>query len=451
MLYMNRILVVDDDFAIGRTLQLHLGGEGYDVTHLQSVEEALQKIASINPNLILLDLRLGGMGGLDGLPLFKAALPDVRIVIMTAHHDMDSTITAMQRGADEYLHKPLDLNELDEAVTKALAFQHYDGECQEIDIPDNVGRSLVGSCHAMKEIYKTIGMVSNTPATILITGESGTGKEMIARAVHQCSDRRDAPFVAINCAALIDTLLESDMFGHKKGSFTGATSDQQGKFQLAAGGTLFLDEVGELSLKVQAKLLRVLQEKEFTPLGSNKTITSSCRVITATNVDLQKAVEDKLFREDLYYRLQVINIAAPPLRERREDINDLVKTLLSRANKELNRRIVSVAPGVMALISAYDWPGNVRELENVLIKAVALCQGNTLTLDLFPEKMHAVNVNVDVHLSHEYDSQSLQEIERRHVSSVLDKMGGHKGKTCEILGVSRPRLQRLISQYNLAY
>ena len=311
---------------------------------------------------------------------------------------------------------------------------------------------MAGSSPAMRNIFKTIGRVAQSPATVLITGESGTGKELVARAIHFSSERASGPFIAINCAALVENLLESDMFGHEKGAFTGAINKQAGKFSLANNGTIFLDEVGELSLSMQAKLLRVLQEKEFIPVGGKITQTTNARIIAATNVNFSEQVEQGGFREDLFYRLQVINIHLPPLRERKEDIFDLTQALLVRANKEMNRNVNRVAVDVMQALHDYDWPGNIRELENILIKSVAMSPRDIITADLLPDKiMHHISTSSRVIESETEDLShlSLQDIEKRHIQRVLEITNGHKGKSCDILGISRPRLRRLIKQYNL--
>jgi DNA-binding NtrC family response regulator len=447
---MSKILIVDDDQAICRTLQIHFEDEGYQVQLAHNVQQGLDKAQHFQPQLIILDIRLGGLTGLEGLPKFKAQLPHSRIIMITAFHDMESTIEAMQKGADEYIHKPIDLDQLDEAVTKSFTYsyhnqhQHHDA----VEINNKKPQFMVGSSRAMCDIYKTIGRVAKTSASVLITGDSGTGKEMVAKALHKASFPETAPFIAVNCAALVDTLLESEMFGHRKGAFTGANQDQLGKFQLAQNGTLFLDEVGELSPTLQAKLLRVLQEKEFTPLGAKEAIKTNARVITATNIDFEKALDDKKFREDLYYRLQVVNIHIPPLQQHREDIPELVHALLNKSNRELETNVKRISNDVMQALQNHTWPGNVRELENCLTKAVAICPSELLTLDLFIDTLNLAT-DKSVTNNHFNLQQSLQDIEKVHVSRVLKDVQWHRGKACEVLGVSRPRLQRLIVQYDL--
>jgi len=284
--------------------------------------------------------------------------------------------------------------------------------------------------------------------TVLITGDSGTGKELVARAIHDAGADPSGPFVAVNCAALVETLLESELFGHEKGSFTGATTRQSGKFALAAGGTILLDETGELPPTIQAKLLRVLQEKEYVPVGGAEVLRSDARVIATTNVDLLDRVRQGRFREDLYYRLKVVTIHLPPLRERREDIYDLVPALLARINRDLRRKVTGWSQSVMDSFLAYDWPGNVRELENVLMKAVALCPGNNITQNLIPESIRS-NAGPATGEEKPKLDMSLADVGQAHIARVLAATNWHRGRTCQILGISRPRLRRLMKQYEL--
>jgi len=461
---MSTILIIDDDIASCRMLQMHFKAQGHQITLAHSVNEGLAQKTSISPEVIILDIRMPGRSGLEALPEIKKEFSNSRIIMITAFHDMNSTIQAMKDGADDYIHKPIDLSELEEAVNKAL-ISHYscddDLTLDALQGTDSPLNSMVGSSLAMRDIYKTIGRIAQSPASVLITGESGTGKELVARAIHLSSERASGPFIAINCAALVETLLESDMFGHEKGAFTGAVNKQIGKFALANNGTIFLDEVGELSLTMQAKLLRVLQEKEFIPVGGKITQTTNTRVIAATNVNFSEQIEKGLFREDLFYRLQVVTIHIPPLRERREDIFDLTQALLGRANKEMNRDVNRVAVDVMQALHDYDWPGNVRELENILIKSVAMSPRNVITADLLPENIAnkvlpptEIKVNPEQAQKNEKEitdlnGLSIQDIEKIHIQRILEATNGHKGKSCEILGISRPKLRRLIKQYHL--
>lgn len=448
---MSNFLIVDDDVASCRTLQLHFRGNGHDVNIAHSVNEALTSIGTVIPDLIILDIRMPGKDGFEGLSEFKEQCPDTPVIMITAFHDMESTIQAMKNGADDYIHKPIDIHELDEAVVRGLVrqkSQKNDMSLPEQDSSFHNDDTMVGRSRAMKEIFKQIGLVAPKPITVLLTGESGTGKELVARAIHNTSDQSSGPFVAVNCAALVETLLESELFGHEKGAFTGAVSKHSGKFTMANNGTLFLDEIGELPLTVQAKLLRVLQEKEYIPVGGNQTLKTNARIIAATNIDLVGKVNKGLFREDLYYRIQVVTMHLPPLRERREDILDLVQTILFRINKDMRRKVDRISMDVMTAFLGYDWPGNVRELQNVLLKAVATCTSDLITRDLIPD--YLMNDYPESHSEEKQLSEmSLEEMEKSHVARVLEATGWHRGKACEILGVSRPRLRRIIKQYKL--
>ena len=462
---MAQILIIDDDDASCRTLRLHLRAQQYSVEIAHSVDEGITtgEAMAEPPEVIILDIQMPGRTGLEGLPDFTRLFPATHIIMITAFHDMESTIQAMQNGADDYIHKPIDIDELDRSIERLLAQNIDPGEMMKTPATTNSHSTMVGRSGAMREVFKTIGLVARSPATVLITGESGTGKELVANAIHTAGEHPDGPFVAVNCAAVVETLLESDLFGHEKGAFTGAITKQPGKFELATDGTIFLDEIGELSPNMQAKLLRVLQEKEFTPVGGKHPIRASARVIAATNINFEEKVNNGEFREDLFYRLQVVNIHLPPLRDRKEDLLDLVRNLLERINRELGRNVNQISMEVMNCFQHYEWPGNIRELENLLTKLVALSPGDSITANLLPENIcnswgliEAPLESPEPHTASPTDSpssdpvyRSLQEIEREHVLRVLDATNWHKGRSCEILGVSRPRLRRLIAQYDL--
>lgn len=463
---MASILIIDDDDASCRTLRLHLRAQNHSIEIAHNVEDGLATAAAMSPapEMIILDIQMPGRTGLEGLPDFSARFPSTHIIMITAFHDMDSTIEAMQNGADDYIHKPIDIDELDQSISRLLAQRLDQAEMLEAPATSSAHSKIVGRSGAMREVFKTIGLVARSPATVLITGESGTGKELVANAIHSAGENPDGPFVAVNCAAVVETLLESDLFGHEKGAFTGAISKQPGKFELANGGTIFLDEIGELSPNMQAKLLRVLQEREFTPVGGKYPLKTNARVIAATNINFEEKVKNGEFREDLFYRLQVVTIHLPPLRERKEDLIDLVRNLLERINRELGRNVSQISLEVMNCFQEYEWPGNVRELENLLTKLVALSPGSSITAELLPdllcsdgplsttESRYPSTFSSTTSPTEEKADRvhrSLQEVEREHVLRVLDATEWHKGKSCEILGVSRPRLRRLINQYNL--
>jgi DNA-binding NtrC family response regulator len=447
---MSRIFVIDDDDAICRTLRLHFRSQGHEVQIAHNFDSGLTTAGAWRPQLLILDVRLPGKDGLEGLTELKEALPAIPVLVITAFHDMTTAVTAMKRGADDYVTKPIDINELDRIVARLLARSENAG-----GLPTSVSDAgagarsniMVGRGRAMREVFKTIGLVAKSDATVLIVGESGTGKELVARAIHHAGKGPRAPFVAVSCAALVETLLESDLFGHERGAFTGAVNRLIGKFALANDGTLFLDEIGELFPTMQAKLLRVLQEREFRPLGSSEVQKTTARIIAATNADLKKEVEAGKFREDFYYRLQVVTIHLPVLRERKEDLDDLVPALLGRIHGNLRSAVKAVSAEVMDAFRAYDWPGNVRELENMLTKAVVLCPGDTVTREFIPDIAPRASAAKSAAASPA--QLSLRDVEREHVELVLSATGWHRRRASEILGVSRPRLRRLIRQYGL--
>lgn len=449
---MSNLLIIDDDIAICRTLQLHYSSMSHHVKIAHTVNDGLVIVASHNIDLIILDVQMPNKSGLEGIEDFQEVAPGIPIIMITAFHDMETTIEAMKKGASDYIHKPVDINELDTAIQNTLSRTEEDDT--NISVPAIDEQQFKKQCHqmaghspAMREIYKTIGLIANKPINVLVTGESGTGKELVARAIHKSSNRSEGSYIAVNCAALIETLLESELFGHEKGAFTGAINKHSGKFAMAEDGTLFLDEIGELAPSIQAKLLRVLQEKEYSPVGSEKTFKTNARIIAATNNDLKEKVKLGLFREDLYYRLQVVNINIPPLRDRKDDLTDIIHVLLGRINREMKNSISHLSTEVVNAFYNYHWPGNIRELDNVLTKAVALSHSGSITMDLLPEFISSIPIaDIDNAMPIRI---SLDEIEKIHVSRVLNLTQWHKGETCNILGVSRPRLRRIIKQHGL--
>jgi len=451
------ILIIDDDVASCRTLELHFRRLGHRAELAHTFESGLETAERRPPDLVILDIRMPGVSGLEGLPRLKRRFSETPVIMITAFHDMDTTIEAMKRGADDYIDKPIDLKELDSAVEKALERRRRSGSGIRIDETDpgaGGSKAMVGRSRAMKRVFKAIGLMARSRATVLIAGESGTGKEMVARALHAAGRDATSPFVAVNCAALVETLFESELFGHERGAFTGAVARKQGKFAQAGRGTVFLDEIGEISLSVQAKLLRVLQEKEFVPVGGAKPERSEARVIAATNSDLARLVDEGRFREDLYYRLQVMTIALPALKDRKRDLDALVPVLLARANREIRGEMKGVVSRItneaLERLRLYDWPGNVRELENVLMKAVAMCRGDTLTVELLPAEIRELPGGLpEAGDTRPVTELSLDEVQRIHVARVLEATGWHRGRACEILKVSRPRLRRLIEHYSL--
>ncbi|MBT6095284.1 MAG: sigma-54-dependent Fis family transcriptional regulator [Rhodospirillaceae bacterium] len=452
---MPRILIVDDDETSLRTLKLHFSERGFDVGTAGDADSGLSALADHTADVVVSDIRMPGRDGLSLLEDIREKYPTTPVIMITAFHDLDSTVAAMHGGAVDYIQKPIDINELEAAIDRALIMHTEEsGDALVLDSSD-VGGTIIGRSRAMKEVFKSIGMVSQSRVTVLVLGESGTGKELVARAVHKVSQDASQPFVAVNCAALVETLLESELFGHEKGAFTGAVSSRKGKVELAGDGTLFLDEVGELSPRMQGKLLRLLEEREYMPVGGSTTKHSLARFVTATNVDLEDKVAKGEFREDLYYRLNVVTISLPALRDRREDIPLLVEHLVKKINRDLRKGIRRVPSEVMEILAAKDWPGNVRELENVLMKAVVMAPGSSLSIAQLAEITNQDDLHelVDETVNDpevRVSSASLKEIERQHILHVLNQTGWHKGKSCDILGISRPRLDRRIREYDLS-
>lgn len=447
---MAHILLVDDDRAICRTLRQHYEQNSHKVTIAHTAEDAVDLSKQPDIDIIVSDVRLPGQDGLWLLSQVKTIRPTLPVVMITAFHDFETTVAAMQGGAVDYVAKPIDLEELDGAVERALS---RDSQKEGLIIGQLGGSptQIVGQSTVMKQVFKNIGLVAQSRITVLILGESGTGKELVARAIHNASPDRHHPFIAVNCAALVETLLESEMFGHERGAFTGAVAAHKGKVEQVGEGTLFLDEIAELSPRMQSKLLRILEEREYSPVGSTQVKKSMARFITATNVDLRERVAAGLFREDLFYRLNVATIVLPPLRTRQSDIPLLVDFLLRKINKDLRKTIRRVSVEAMNCILSYDWPGNVRELENILMKSAVLERGDVLTADSLPQEIQSTSVTLKILSDNDNNNAfcSLRELERDYVLRVLTGTNWHKGKTCEILGISRPRLERRIREFSL--
>ncbi|MCP3140680.1 sigma-54-dependent transcriptional regulator [Pyxidicoccus xibeiensis] len=468
---METLLIVDDDVSLLETLKMHFeeiehdGQPRYQVATATSAAAGLRAAQDSMPSVVILDMMLPDRTGLEIIEEMKGLCGDARIILVTAYHDMETTIRAMKAGAFDYIHKPFpDPAALDLVVERALEYRQLSRRADEVNRENSAARlgDIVGTSPSMQQLVKEIGKVTGSHATVLITGESGTGKELIARVIHNYSYDEPRPFIGINCSAIVDTLLESELFGHEKGAFTGATAGKQGKFEVAEEGTVFLDEIGDMSLMLQAKLLRVLQEREFERVGGVKRIKLRARVIAATHRNLSEEVAQGRFREDLYQRLKVITLLIPPLRERREDIPPLVKHLLERINEKVHKRVTRVPMEVMERLTRLPWRGNVRELENVLTRAVVLAPGDVLRGDDLPAldvppaapeagrpmtagSMFAAPAVDDVSLI-----PTLEEAERQLIARAMAVTKGHKGRTCQILGISRPTLERKLQKYGLA-
>jgi DNA-binding NtrC family response regulator len=454
------ILIVEDDPSHLEILQRHLERCGHRVEAAESAEQALSRFSRFAPHLVLSDLRMPGMSGFELLRKLKSDAPDVAVVLMTAFDDMQTAIDAMKDGAYDYLVKPLDLERLEAIIHGALEQRRRNGDQRaaarpaEPEPPPLASNDLIGRHPTMIDVFKVIGRVSASAAPVLIRGETGTGKELIARTIHENSSRAKLPFISVNCASLPETLLESELFGHVRGAFTGAHGDRKGRFEMAGGGTIFLDEIGDTSPAFQAKLLRVLQEREYYPVGGEDPRRSEARVLAATHQPIERLVRDGKFREDLYFRLRVVEIVVPPLRERREDIPLLARHLVAKAAKLADRPTLRLPDDVIRRLVIHDWPGNVRELENTLMRAVVLAGGDSLTPDHLDFGAGSALLGTGTNGaggtggSGELD-HVLEMAEKAHVQRVLASTGGHKSRSAEILQISRGRLDRLIEKHGL--
>jgi two-component system response regulator AtoC len=442
---MPRLLVVDDDSVTCRLLADVFKRDGYTVIGETDPRRALARVADEPVDLAILDVRMPELDGLSLLRGLRERLPDLPVVIMTAFGSIDTAVQAITSGAVDYLSKPMDVEEIRATVRKALG---RSAEAQAaLPVAGEELGGVVGRSPAMVEVYKTIARVAPGRSTVLILGESGTGKELIARAIHQNSPRRKRPFVAIDCGGLTETLLESELFGHVRGAFTGAIGDAPGLFAEADGGTIFLDEIGDVSPALQAKLLRVLQEHQIRPVGGSMWRAVDVRVIAATNRDLATAVEEGRFREDLYYRLKVVTLQLPPLRERREDVPLLVDHLVRRAARECRKAVTGVSEQALEWLRGYHWPGNVRELAHVLERGVALAQQEVLTAEDLPEELRRpgpapARATPD-------DRPTLAELKRRYVHRVFEESGGNVSRAAQVLGVDRRSLYRMLQRYGV--
>ncbi|MEQ1855082.1 MAG: sigma-54 dependent transcriptional regulator [Longimicrobiales bacterium] len=432
-----RILVVDDDVDGLDVLKTRLVHAGYEVETAESAEKALARVKAFAPGLIVTDVRMSGMTGLELLDRIRASMSDVEVVVMTAHDDMQTAVSAMKSGAFDFLVKPVDpkaVQRLAERCFKERELAALEGIPAEAEVGSR--SLLVGRDPRMIDIYKTIGVLAGTKATVLIRGETGTGKEVIARAIHENSEHASEPFIAVNCTALTDTLLESELFGHVKGAFTGAAGSRKGYFELAGQGTIFLDEIGDTSPEFQTKLLRVLQERRFYPVGGEAARSTEARVIAATHQPIERLITEERFREDLYFRLKVVEILVPPLRERRGDIEILAVAMLGRIREETNRNVRKISDDAMARLVAYDWPGNVRELENSLLRAAIVARGTVIGPDhLVLEDGHDPN-----------GEMTLAVAIRRHVHLVLARAGGDHALAAKLLGIDREDLDRRLAE-----
>ena len=443
-----RVLVVADEGNALEALETLLREEGYEIESAPDGEQALAMLERFDPEVVLTDLKMPKVGGLELCERGRAALPHATFVVMTAFGTIDTAIEAIKRGAENYVTKPIDIDALSALLARAMEKAKLSAEAARLRAQLESRFSfdrVLGDHPVMQRLMKMVAQVAPSRSTVLIVGESGTGKELIAAAIHQNSKRKDRPFVRLNCAALAETLLESELFGHEKGAFTGAIGRREGRFEQADGGTLFLDEVSEIPLSVQVKLLRFLQERQLERVGSNETLQLDVRVVAATNKDLRALVESGKFREDLYYRLNVIQLDLPPLRARRSDIPLLASHFLHAFAKENERELTGFTDEAMQLLLAYPWPGNVRELENAIERAVVLSTGDTIGAELLPSSA-ATRMGDDLRLV--IPGVSMAEVERIVIERTLEAVDGSTAQAAEILGISRRKIQYCLKEWS---
>ena len=452
------LLVADDDASIRSLLKQLLSDEGFNVLEASTGIEVVDKVKETSPDLVIMDVRMPELDGIEALARLKSTNPKTAVLIMTAFGSSNAAIRAMELGAFDYITKPFELDKISHSVKRVLDYQDLTAEVEVLrdEISSLVQTErIVGNSPAMQEVYKTIGKVAKADATVLITGESGTGKELVAEALHFNSNRRSGPLVKVSCAALPETLLEAELFGHEKGSFTGAMTQRRGRFEMADKGTIFLDEIGEMTVPTQTKLLRVLQERKIERIGSNLPIKVDIRIIVATNKDLQKEVEQSKFRDDLYYRLNVINIHMPPLRDRKEDIPSLVEHFLAKHRYSATAQPAAISEEAIRRLMEYNWPGNVRELENVIERAVVLSRGQIITSRELPFGDHDAGEGEEGEGEAEskgdssFFKKSVAQFEKDLIMKALRDANGNRSKAAEMLGIYRRLLYAKIKEYGL--
>ncbi len=450
---MSKVLVVEDDRVARELLAEILRADGLTVTALASGDEAVSEAGKRPFDLVISDIRMGdGASGMDVLAAFTAKAPKTPVILITAFGDVSGAMAAIQKGAHDYVSKPFDVAQLTTTVRRALERTKLLEENRAARARDGADEtrleSIVGRSGPMLEVYKMVARVAPTLSTVLVIGESGTGKELVARAIHSHSPRTEAPFVAVNCTAISESLLESELFGHQKGAFTGAIAQKRGLFEEAQGGTLFLDEIGDINAKMQAQLLRVLQEGEFRRVGGSEPVHVDVRVVAATNRELEEEVKAGRFREDLYFRINVVTIRLPPLRERPDDIALLGRHFLAKYAARERRADSGIAPAALTVLERYGWPGNVRELENVIERSLALSKDGVILPSDLPPEVRGVSTSASGAPPTLIDDRpTLSELERRYIELILKESGGNKKRAAEILGIDRRTLYRSLEKF----
>ncbi len=442
------LLLVDDDAAYREALGGELERQGFAVTLAASGEEALDSVKAAEPNIVLLDLRLPGISGLDVLKAIRERHSGADVIMLTGQGSIDTAIESIRMGAFDYVGKPCPLDELEVRLQRALERQALRQRATLLErglTPPDLGTSFVGKSEPFLGVMTLINRVGPADSTVLITGETGSGKEMVAKLLHARSPRRQKPFVVVNCAALQETLLQSELFGHERGAFTGADRAKPGLFEVAHGGTIFLDEIGEVSLATQVKLLRVLDTSTFRRVGATSEVRVNVRLIAATNRDLEAMVRQNLFREDLYYRLTTINVRLPPLRERGVDIDLLADYFLARLNERFGRER-HLSAGARRLLARHDWPGNVRELQHSIERAIVVCEGDEIQPEHLPAAVRRAPAG-PARAAGQPAIPTLEDMERTHIELALETTGGHRGRAAKLLGISERNLYRKLREY----
>ena len=442
-----KILIAEDEPSLRLALRANLKAQ-YDVYEAENGEQAVEAVRQQFFDVVLMDIRMPGMDGLDALEQIKKISPGILVFMMTAYQSVGTARAALQLGASDYIVKPVDMEELKANINRLLEYR--DIQRENVLLKERLGEqfaesNIIARSAEMREVLESIALIAPTDATVLILGESGTGKELVANLLHEQSPRSSQPLVKLNCAALTETLLESELFGHERGAFTDATARKEGRFELANGGSFFLDEIGEMSPMTQAKLLRVLQEQQFERVGGTQTIHVDVRIIAATNKNLEAEVREGRFREDLYYRLNVVPIQLPPLRDRRADIPVLAEHFLRHYTEKNHRAVQQILPEALDILMRYDWPGNIRELENAIERGVIIARGEYLTPDELPV---AIRQNPQsIHST--TGAGTLKEMELEWISKTLDQVDGNRTRAAKILGITRKTLQNKIKEYSL--
>ncbi|HKI78845.1 MAG TPA: sigma-54 dependent transcriptional regulator [Ignavibacteriaceae bacterium] len=444
----NKILVIDDDASTRESLEIFLTQIGFSVFLASNGKEGLNYFIAHDPDIVLTDIKMPELNGIELLKKIKTINPKSLIIMITAVGEMDSIILAMQLGAYDYIEKPIDIDNLKTTIDRAMETSALSCKLEDVTnyfpIDGSEANILVGKSKQIKEILKKVGQITSSRVNVLIQGESGTGKELIGRIIHSSGVTKGEPFVAVNSAAITETLLESEFFGHVKGSFTGAIRDKKGKFELAGHGTIFLDEIADIKPDLQVKLLRVIQEREFERVGGETTIPMNARIIVATNEDLEKRVKEGKFREDLYYRLKIFEITVPPLRERKSDIPLLVVHLITKINKYLNKKVNKIPYEVIELLQNHEWQGNVRELENTLMQGIVLAKGEVL------EKQNLyLDKPIELKMKEYSENLSLEDVDKLHIKYVLDKVNWNKQKASKLLKISKQTLYNKIKNLKI--